>query len=203
MSKIKKKYNLTTYPKLGLNYWGVPKCGNTSVKFVLLQASGVDTQSQGHAWVHQPDVNQYITPEQALINSYINFATIRHPYNRVKSLYKDFAHTRPEIGIKKGVDKTHLTNIDYFVDQCIVDTTDNDNVHVRSISYFLFDENNKALVDNIFDIETQHQNLEKFLNVDIVKMNANHSNDIELSDANKEKIYKRYQCDFDNFGYKL
>ena len=102
---VKLKYNIATFDCIDVNYWAIPKCGNTSLKFALLHANDpvrFNELQQRHPadgdvtqWVHQPGVCQYITPEQADQNGRLNIVVVREPFSRFISGYHDFVHKRP------------------------------------------------------------------------------------------------------------
>jgi len=198
---LKKAFNISQWNSLKLNYWGIPKCGNTSVKYALLKTINKTHQdtSETHQWVHGLDHAEYISRETALSNGYNNFATIRNPYDRVKSLYKDFGIRRADIKIMPGVDSGKLQNLDYFLKHYIQQSTDANNIHLRSLSYFLI-KDNKLLIDNVVDINQVDIFLSKY-KIDVPTLNTTQDIDIEFTDQQKYLIYTRYQQDFEIFGY--
>lgn len=99
-----KHYNINCFNSLGLNYWGFPKSGNTSLKYYLLRANDIDrfedlleTHDENDdikRWVHSRSVMTYIDPETAESNGNLNIAAVRHPVSRFLSMYNDFVHKR-------------------------------------------------------------------------------------------------------------
>lgn len=202
MSKaLKKAFNISQWNELGLNYWGIPKCGNTSVKYALLEKVNrvKDDSSETQQWVHGLDLAEYISRETANTNGNTNFATIRDPYERVKSLYKDFGIRRSDIVIMKDVDGDKLKNLDYFLEHYIAKSTDANNMHLRSLSYFLV-KDNKVLIDNVYDINTINSFLSKY-NISVPVLNTTQDLQIVFTEEQKQIIYTRYQQDFEIFGY--
>ena len=59
--QLKLKYNISKWADLKINFWGIPKCGNTSVKYALLKKSGVDGKKDDvMKWVHNHNAAVYI-----------------------------------------------------------------------------------------------------------------------------------------------
>ncbi|MGB5325899.1 MAG: sulfotransferase family 2 domain-containing protein [Pseudomonadales bacterium] len=83
--------------ELGANYWSVPKCGNTSIKFACLRAQGNSFQQDPediYVAVHAVGLAPYIEKKRALQNGLLNFTIIRHPVERALSMYRDLAGKR-------------------------------------------------------------------------------------------------------------
>ena len=202
MSKaLKKAFNITQWNDLGLNYWGIPKCGNTSVKYALLEKVNIanSDHSDTQQWVHNLDIAEYISRETAKKNGNANFATIRNPYERVKSLYKDFGIRRADTKIMKDVESHRLKDLDYFLEHYIKQSTDANNIHLRSLSYFLVKDGN-VLIDNVIDINNINNFLSKYY-ITVPVLNTTQDLDIEFTDKQKQIIYSRYHQDFEIFGY--
>jgi len=96
--------NITTWNAPDVNYWGIPKCGNTSIKLALLNPSDSliaqeETklfEGKGNTrflkttskWVHySPIASRYISDKDAIDNGKENFTVIRNPIERFKSQY--------------------------------------------------------------------------------------------------------------------
>lgn len=194
---VKKAYNITTWHDHKLNYWGIPKCANTSVKMTLLGNTVEDPYSLNKK-IHKKGVLEYISRETALSNSYINFTTIRHPYDRFISLYKDW-------GLRRSNSKTKFNppvSLDYFIDYVIeyFDTDNRSERHFKSQAYWLSDNNN-LLIKNTFNIKETKKFLAKY-NLKLVVANKTKDQNVLLTDMQKEKIYKRYENDFLLLGFK-
>lgn len=189
---LKLKYNISTWPLLSLNYWGITKCGNTSTKIALLNESGisfrVDSKTDSNAEIHSLSYVQYITPEEAMNNGYKNFTIVRHPYSRFISMYKD-SQRRPSIlGTRNIKTVDHLLNhIDAIEDH-------KRNVHLRSQSYFI-----KQGVD-FYDLMNLHS-IREDLSITLPHTNSIEA-EIDLSNAQKNRIKKIYKEDFERFNYE-
>jgi hypothetical protein len=187
---IKLKYGISEWKEFSLNFWNIPKCGSTAVKAALLKKhslSPTDVSQQ----LHSTDLATYITSDQARINGNLNFAVIRHPHDRVISMYKDFGLRRPVKGHKKKL----LSSFDYFLDKVVVPSKDKTcNVHFRSASSYISPDG-VVLVDRVLTLVT----VKEFLynrGIDFIKVNASPELEMQLSDEHKEKIKSRYAPDF-------
>ena len=157
---IQQKYNISTFAKLQLNYWGIAKCGNTTVKYILLRASNpelfkrfdkdtVNMYNKRHqGWVHQKCI--YITPKEAKLNNFKNFTVLRDPVQRVYSMYSN-GLIRPERVAASGSEKFKKDARKMFVNykpsmfeflDLLEHYPDQDrNIHYRSQkSFCLFDD---------------------------------------------------------------
>lgn len=118
------------------NFWAIPKCGNTTIKYQLLKAFKPESLLENDSfdrWVHRTDLMDYITPQEALNNHKYNFTFIRDPIERFKSLYKDFCCTRSDIPEIYGISLEQLVNkLREYIEREM-----SANIHLRSISYFL------------------------------------------------------------------
>lgn len=200
--QLKLKYNIMSFPELGLNYWAIPKCMNTSIKYALLKKINkvFDQNIDGSAsWVHNIEMHRYITPEQAINNRNENFTCIRHPYRRVKSLYKDFGLRRFNEVLRAGVNNSRLKDIDYFIDYYIKDSTDNDNVHLRSYSYFI-SSGGLVRIDRVFKEDEIKEYLCK-KGIILEHLNVSEGKFVTLTEKHKQIIYNRYKTDFDLFKF--
>lgn len=185
--KLKKLYNISVWPEYKLNFWGVPKSGNSAIKVALAKLNVNDSKFDLF-WVHDVNNVTYVDRHTALSNGYKNFTVIRHPYERFISLYKD-------LGIKRPIIETN--NIDEFIDY-VVQTTDlKCNPHFKSTSYYIT-ENDNVLVDDVINLKNAGEYLSKYgLTLNIVNNIKNLK--IELTTKQKQSIYQRYKKDFELF----
>lgn len=118
MKHIRQKHNISSFSSLRLNYWGIPKCANTTLKYALLRAENPNlvermeskkrnknTNVDGNpnrGWVHQKC--QYITPQEAQHNGHKNFTALRDPVQRACSMYQN-GLSRPERVTASGSDQ--------------------------------------------------------------------------------------------------
>ena len=188
-------YNIISFPELSLNYWAIPKAYNTSIKFSLFQAIGRDLSTIKEEQIHSVDLNRYIDKPTAYSNGFINFSCVRHPYDRVLSLYKDFGLSgRGQLGKLKGGES--LTE---FIEKTM-NSTDSDNIHLRSQTYFLYDILNNPWFPNIFKTSEVWIFLSKF-GIKESFLNKSASKEIKLNKYEKTLIFDRYVTDFKNFNF--
>jgi hypothetical protein len=203
MSTIKLKYNISCWNSLGLNYWGVTKCGNTSIKHSLILSSNLsslhhkDDKHGTDSWVHDEKNVSYIDIKTALSNGNTNFTVVRNPYDRFISMYKD-TQRRPNHFFRK-YKNTRISSVDDLL-SFIERFADHDReIHFRSQCYFL-EANYNILPTVIFDVEDA-ESIEKFLNTKIERMNSINTQ-IQLNENQKQKVFRIYQKDFKLLGYE-
>lgn len=204
MSAIK-EFAITEWNNIGINFWNVSKCAGTSVKYALLKKADLADQIKNiekDKTVHNNSFIKYITRDQALYNNNQNVAVVRHPVDRVVSLYRDFSLKRkiaiPVVG--RTVDISKIDNLNYFINVYIKEGSNKDNLHLRSISWSLCNDN-KILVDKIYKFENI-DGLFKDYNLDFTFRNKSAKADIKLTKEQVKIIEDRYNDDYNNFGFK-
>ena len=195
--KLKNLYNITSWDTYNLNYWGVPKCANTSIKHSL-SGNKIENPFSIAKSIHKSNSINYITRQDALSNGFTNFSVVRNPYDRFLSLYKDWGTRRnnKELSFKIPV------SFDYFLDYTL-DKFYNDDVsetHFKSQTYWLANGAD-LLIENIFTTDKVVDFLKKY-NVELVVSNKTKDIDVNLNKKQKSKIYKRYEKDFKLLGFK-
>ena len=182
------------WPALGINFWGVAKCGNSAVKSRLLEASGfTDENVLGTVSVQKDEFADYVWPVDAINNGLKNFSVIRHPVCRTVSAYKDLVVSRPGRGEQAGLDINW--NFDQFLDFIVNTQDETADVHFRSINWFLSEP-----MDIVLKLENQFEDWCFDFDKPIVVHQSQHA-DIEVTLQHVEKIYSRYQLDFERFNY--
>ena len=197
-NKLKIQYNISVWPTKKVNFWGVTKCGNTSVKTALIGDKKMISSDMYSVNVnaHNPCYARYVNKNTALTNNNRNFTLVRNPYDRCLSMYKDFVLKRPNHRIKHhNVSRINMT-FDDFLQQIL--TNIEDDVHTRSQTSFLL-HNGVLAVNNIFKLENIKP-LESFLDIKLPHLNKTKGN-VHLSDTHKVLIYEKYKKDFDYLGY--
>ena len=189
--KIKNTYNISVWPELKLNFWGIPKAGNTSIKYLLHQKSGNSMQIDDdlNQWVHQAKNTYYITPEEAMNNGFTNFTVTRNPYDRFLSMFKDVLRRGGSMGLSR------CRTIENFVAHLELTPDERRNVHFRSQCHFLRDHDimhmdisDTEKLSNFFQCEVPHKNAIK--------------KSIEMNEHLRKRVYAIYAADFEKFGYE-
>jgi len=197
---LKLKYNISCYDELGLNFWGIPKNGNTAVKLALLQKIGKIEKKQVHpndigVEYHKEHLIPYIDPNTAINNGNLNFTVIRHPYERVLSLYKDFGLRRKQSSIQQHKE------LDDFISY-IESTNDSQDIHLRSQSYFICNDKGEIQPSVVCNLINIHQFLYT-RSIDLQIINKTTPIDITLNQKQKQAIQNRYKKDFEWLGFNL
>ena len=194
MASSSKDDNITAWSKLGLNYWGITKCGNTTVKTHLYELeNGVDVLERKHTRIHGYNLN-YITYCEAMSNGLLNFAVTRHPFDRFMSMYNDLVLSRPKRGLKAGVESNWSINqlLDWLEGQNL-NTVD---VHFRTQSSFI--PTTGILLIDIKQLSAWPlpiPPIQKRRHTSKVKTMS------QLDAFQKTRLYKLYAEDFGTLGY--
>lgn len=184
--------NITVWPTLGYNFWGITKCANTAVKTHLYELATKQKFTEAkHTRIHGEKAIIYTTREVALANGLRNFSVTRNPYDRFLSIYSDMILSRPKRGIKAGLDPA--MSVDDLLD-FVQNATELD-VHLRTQSSFIpvhqfltFDVKQLAAWPLSLAPVTQKRHPSKVKH-------------IGLNALQRERVYQLYQEDFANFNY--
>ena len=189
--KIKTKYNISCWPKLNLNFWGITKAGNTSIKYLLHQQSDhvMKSGDDKEQWVHKIDYTDYISIEEAMNNGFTNFTVTRNPYDRFLSMFKEVLRRDDSLGLFR------CRTIENFVLHLELTPDEKRNVHFRSQCHFLRDHD--ILRMDIDDVET----LSNFFQCEIPHKNAIKKS-IEMNEHLRKRVYRIFAADFEKFGYE-
>jgi hypothetical protein len=195
------QYNITEWSKNRVNFWGITKNANTSVKMALLEEDRELHPKKSYAWVHNPKIGKYITPEAAFKNGFTNFTLVRDPITRVQSMYKDIVIKRnKKLSVAKKFNLHETMSFDEFLDFLQVHMYDN--IHFCPQTFFIV-KNDTVLPEKIFKLE-EINNLEKFLNLTIPTTNSTRKKFVEEEPLTKKQIQKikiLYQNDFKILNY--
>jgi len=211
------KYNRQTpciYTNLNVAFHGIPKNASTSVKNALYEYEHGHEFNGNKQWIHKGNSKGgSIYPELTQIQfaatfiDWIHITVARDPIERFKSFYNDlFAGTTsirnntPPFYIDNNI-KLRPMPIDAVLDMIEEYADEEADEHFASQCSFICMDNIHVL--KLEDIENGWKNLTTLINVDYKPLSVyNKSIDTtELSDRQIERIYKRYQNDFEKFGY--
>lgn len=188
--------NISVWPKLKINLWGITKTGHTSLKNHLYMLEN-NTKNNFDLNIHGKKNTTYITADEANTNGNQNICMVRNPIDRFKSGYNDFFNTRKDKGNKiamrhnieiNGIDD--LLNVIKHLDDVSIDP------HFRRQSWYL--ENFKGMTQKLEDIETDWRLPIKPM---LLKQNVTNSEDINLNQEQIEIIKYVYKKDFELLNY--
>ena len=95
------RQNITAWPELGINYWGINKNASSTLTIHFATLCGeIDPTDQdiSHGILAKERMGaRYVTQEQAFQNGLKNFGVSRHPFERFKSVYKHLKHPKTVI----------------------------------------------------------------------------------------------------------
>jgi hypothetical protein len=214
ISKRNKKFNISTYHNLGINFFGIPKCGNSTVKYSLHKANDPEKEIKA---IHDYKNSEYLTKSEALSNGYTNFTVLRNPHARMVSSYKHFIlnkKSNKNFGHKKlqelMIEKNYSMSLDEFVDLICAYKDGDINMHFSSqhsfVSHSFFKLGPIDISTAMPIIKLKLENIKETIqiaNQTIPIINKNVSkvgHDLsvkDLSDKSKKLIEKRYAKDFD------
>ena len=193
------------FPHFNINYFGVTKSIQTAMVASLVKIDIIDPSASRSEYVYDNQV--FITKEFAQTNGCKNVSVIRHPYNRVVSLYKHFVIKDPNRAqeLLKGLQVNDLKGIDDFVAKVIPHfSKEKPNHHLKSINHFLCNDQGKVIPELVFKIEEDKEEIKLFLTSLGCELKvANTSTfDVRLSKESEDIIFERYQKDFNLFKFE-
>ena len=211
------KYNRQTpciYTNLNVVYHGIPKNASTSVKNALYEYQHGYEFNGNKQWVHKGNskggsIHPDVTTIQSLFADWFHFTVVRHPIERFKSFYNDlFAGTT---SIRNNVPTFYSVNniklkpkpVDAVLDMVEEYPDEEADEHFASqCSFIHYDPINIVKLE---DLKNGWKNITSLINVDYKPLSVyNKSIDTtELNDTQIERIYTRYQNDFERFGYQI
>jgi chondroitin 4-sulfotransferase 11 len=185
-------------------FFHIPKTGGSSIEL----AFGLFTFNNGYRIDNNIKAMQHFTWEeyknylgQKKYDEYYKFTIIRNPYNKVISDYfwlKNIAKLEYDNFQNKSFDE-YLDYCDHLVKNNLYNLTIFHD-HFMPQHKFIYDNNNKLMIDKIFQFEN-FDYIENFIKI-IYDVNINHinknetKNNIILNDEQKNKIYNIYKNDF-------
>ena len=193
------------FPHFNINYFGVTKSIQTAMVASLGKIDIIDPSAARSEYVYDNQI--FITKEFAQTNGCKNVSVIRHPYNRVVSLYKHFVLKDPSRAkeLLYGLQVTEIKDVNDFVAKVIPHfSEEKPNHHLKSINHFLCNKDGKVIPELIFKIEKDREEIKNFLDSHGCDFKvANRSNyDVKLNNTSKDIIFERYQKDFNLFKFE-
>lgn len=193
---------VTKWDKLGVNYWAIPKSGNTSMKIHLWELQYGRKFESNPMDIHynktfSKDVVKISVSEANQSNLY-NFTVCRNPYSRFKSMYKDLCTTRLERGRLAGCSPDW--SIEDFCDFVINHDDPVNTLDAHFLEQHRFIDESRCDV-SIFKLESLYDDW-KLPFPPMIRTSNRTEGIVELNDYTKESIYKFYREDFEVFGYK-
>lgn len=191
-----KDRNISYWPKLGVNYWGITKCANSTVKTHLYELEyQKEFEFTKETKIHSSSLINYITEDEALRNNLKNFTVTRNPYDRFSSIYRYMILSRPKRGAKAGLNKD--MSIDGLL-SFIENTLDNErDVHLKTQCSFI-------TTNDIIIIDSKRISDDwpfDFLAPSGFKNKSSNQEKIIFTTNQKNRIWKLYKEDFERFGY--
>jgi len=193
------------FPHFNINYFGVTKSIQTAMVASLGKIDIIDPSAARSEYVYDNQI--FITKEFAQTNGCKNVSVIRHPYNRVVSLYKHFVLKDPSRAkeLLNGLQVTEIKDVNDFVAKVIpYFSEEKPNHHLKSINHFLCNEQGKVIPELVFKIEEDKEEIKLFLTslgCDLKVANTS-TFDVRLSKESKDIIFERYQKDFNLFKFE-
>ena len=192
MASFSRDDNITVWPTLGYNFWGITKCANTAIKTHLYElATGTKFTDEKHTRIHGSKGIIYASKQEAMENGLRNFSVTRNPYDRFLSMYSDMILSRPKRGRKAGLDPD--MTVDDLLD--FVQAATNLDVHLRTQSSFI--PAHKFLTFDVKQLATWPLALEPVKQ----KRHPSKVKHIGLNTLQRERVYEIYKEDFVNFNY--
>jgi len=199
------------YNTLGINYWSIPKCGNTTFKTFFYTLENNLSKPTKTMDIHRKLYTQYISEEESRNNKNLNVCFTRNPYERFLSGYKDIFKdrvlmsseelknrgTKEKIGFEGEITLDNVIEFISFIPNKYRD------IHFKT--QYSYIENSLDLFEKKYIIDLN--SLEKkwpfnYKKPDFI-LNKSRTHADELSESQKRKIYKIYEEDFENFRYDL
>ena len=187
--------NISNWPNLGVNFFGIPKNAHTSVMTHLYRLEhrepdfdvgfDIHNQSKGHT--------KFISEEESVSNECVNFAIVRDPISRFLSMYKDLCLTRKKRGKTAGV---WGMDPDQFIDHLFKTPYHKLDIHfVRQVDFV------PPYIDKIFKLES----LNKDWNLGFPCVNESKNSiplkDVSLTDQQIKRAQEFYCEDLVRFKF--
>lgn len=187
--------NISSWPNLAVNFFGIPKNGHTSVMTHLYRQEhskpdfdvgfDIHNQSKGHT--------KFITEAESLSNGFLNFAIVRDPISRFLSMYRDLCLTRKKRGKTAGV---WGMSPEQFLDHLFKTPYHNLDIHfVRQVDFV------PLFVDRIFKLESLCSDWDLGFPCLNDRKNSTMQKDVSLSEQQISRAREFYHDDLIRFKF--
>lgn len=195
---------VSTWKPRGINFWGIPKCGSTSIKAALI-GNGVSNEIieecksglrraiprmtlamlKSDLWVHSSKVCTYVDRETAMNNGLTNFTVIRDPISRLISFFEYHKRSGP---------------IEFYTIDMLMDRIESIGPDITFDSHYST-QYSRIVVDGklipiVFKLETIKP-LEDFLGVHIKTLNSSPNKTNKLTAKQLTRAESIFQKDFE------
>ena len=202
LSKKIKRDNITSFPELGINYWGINKVATSTLvnHFVLLTGKHINVQVSSGQKGKSLSKTRAVSKEIAYTNGLINLGVVRHPEERFESCYRHFKFPKDDVqavGGKKANFDPAWTADDFLdhIDRVFLAGRIG-NKHYSKQTWYIPEP---GRLDHIIKLERLTEDWPfVFPSPQFV---SNPTTKVWNLKYNKEKLHEIYQCDFDTFGY--
>ena len=189
--------NITTWPEQNINYWGITKSGNTTMKIHLWQLTNHREYGRARLNIHDGRDIRELSVQQANSNNLRNIAIVRHPFTRFLSMWKDMCKARPRRGEQAGINPawTPLELITF------IKKSNPKDLDVHFVHQYRFIEDAKDIV--IAKLEEINSNWPFGFKAPVKQENKT---DIVIPDKLitqqlMDEVYEAYKEDYERFGY--
>jgi hypothetical protein len=201
------------YKPLNIVYIGIPKNANSSINRLFLKKLGIPFDENDYNTIHVVKQQFAISKKEVVklkkSQSIKSIAFVRNPFSRLVSCYKNKIIDENSRPLYEGYYGFiyHKMSFEKFVNRIILIPDIMSDIHFRSQSSFLF-KGSTPLFDYLGHVETLQEDCETIIkehNLPPLKSINVSKKDYEWEEFYTpklaEKVYKRYQKDFERLGY--
>lgn len=186
----------------------IPKTGGTKIEKELFNC--INNINKGYGVVNNKAMQHYsiieiinylnkkFKIEYNDINNFYKFTIVRNPYTRFIS---EYYWPGNQYGYYKNKTIDEFINV---IENKLNNNSFNDNDyedhHYQQYKY-IYDDNNKICVNEIFKFENFDKIINKFNLSNKIIHKCSVNNKLELNEEQKNRIYKMYEKDFELFNY--